>query len=115
MSPDDKLEQLLEVLIERYGHTRTLGETYASVCALRLCREGGSMSMAEFAKQTGISKKNLSRWAQNAVDRDRLRVREHANDGRVKDFMLANVEDSSRHLPAVAEILGVPMDPRKKR
>ena len=115
MSPDDELERLLKVLIERYGHTRTLGETYASVCALRLCREGGTMSMAEFAKQTGISKKNLSRWAQNAVDRDRLKVREHALDGRMKDFMLTNVEDSSRHLPAIAEILGVPMEPPRKR
>lgn len=113
MSPDDELERLLKILIERYGPSRTLAETLASTRALHLSREGRTMTMAEFAKETGISKKNLSRWAKNAVDRQRLNVREHGEDGRMKEFALISVENSGRHLRAVADVLGIALDPPK--
>jgi len=115
MSPDDELERLLEVLIGRYGPARSLGETYAATCALRLCREGKSMSMAEFSQRTGLAEQNLSRWAQNAVRRERLKVRDHPVDARIKEFAIANVERAGRHLPAVAAVFGVPMDVPENR
>ena len=115
LSPDDELARLLEVLIDRYGPARSLGETYAATCALRLCREGHSMSMSEFSQRTGLAEQNLSRWAQNAVKRERLKVRDHPDDGRIKEFAIANIERAGRHLPAVAEVFGVPMDTPKKR
>jgi len=115
VSPDDELEQLLKLLIDRYGPGRTLAEIYASTRALHLSREGRNMSMADFAIETGISKKNLSRWANNAIRRQRLKVRAHAEDGRRKDFALVDAERSSEHLQAIADLLGVRYDPPKKK
>jgi len=115
VSPDDELEQLLKLLIERYGPGRTLAEIYASTRALHLSREGRTMSMAEFAVETGISKKNLSRWAGNAIRKQRLKVRAHAEDGRRKDFALVDSERSSEHLQAVADLLGVRYDPPRRK
>ena len=115
MSPDEELEQLLKVLIERFGSTRSLGEVYAATCAVHLSRAGGHIrTISEFAEQTGISKKNLSRWASEAVRNHRLEVGHYEDDLRKKRFTVANLDHAARHLPAVAEVLRVPMAPQRR-
>jgi DNA-binding transcriptional regulator GbsR (MarR family) len=111
MSPDQELEQLLKILIDRFGAKRSLGEIYATTYAFRVAREGRIVSLSEVSEYTGISMKNLSRWARDAVQRDLLKVRERPDDRRVKDFAAVDFAESCRHLPAVAAVFGVEVDP----
>ncbi|MGD8829361.1 MAG: hypothetical protein PVF57_02050 [Pseudomonadales bacterium] len=113
MSPDQELEQLLKVLIDRFGANRSLGEVYATTYAFRVAREGRKVSMSEVAEYTGISTKNLSRWAREAVQQRLLKVRERPDDRRVKDFATVDFARACRHLPAVAAVFGVEMEPSR--
>lgn len=111
MSPDRELEDLLRVLIDRFGAARSLGEVYATTYAFRVAREGRSVSLSEVSQYTGISNKNLSRWARDAVQRHQLKVRDRPDDRRVKDFAAVDFDHACRHLPEVAAVFGVEMDP----
>ena len=110
MSPDLQLEQLLKVLVDRFGATRTLGEVYATTYALRVCREGRSLTVADIAHHTGISKQNLSRWVKVHIDTDHVVPRPDGDDGRKYNLEVTRLDYACRHLPAVAEIFDCPLD-----
>ena len=110
MSPDLQLEQLLGVLVERFGAARSLGEVYATTYALRTHREGREVTLADVAATTGIPKQNLSRWLQGHIESDQVVTRRHDEDGRVQRLTVPDMEFACRHLPAIAEAFGCAMD-----
>ena len=62
-----RLEELLKLLVDRYGARMTLGELLAVTAFMaRLCQTD-RVSIAEIAEATGLPKQNLSRWAQKRV------------------------------------------------
>lgn len=110
MSPDQQLEQLLKVLVDRFGSARTLGEVYATTYGLRAYREGRNLTLADIAEHTGVSKQNLSRWLKVHVDTDHVVMQPHQDDARRQNINVTDLDYACRHLPAVAEIFGCPMD-----
>jgi len=110
LSPDSDLEALLKILIDRFGPARSLAEVYAKTYALRVIREGGVINLTDVAEKTGISKQNLSRWRKSLEQRNRVLVGPHDEDGRIQNIDVVNLESAGRHLPRIAEALGVEMD-----
>lgn len=116
MSPDTQLEELLKVLVERFGTSRTLGEVYALTYALRTVREGKTLTLSDVAERTGIPKQNLSRWLKSQVERERAEIQLAEDDARRYIITVTNLDGGCRHLPAVAELLNSSMDrPRAER
>ena len=111
MAPDSLLEDLLAVLVERFGMARTLGEVYATTYALRAYREGKTLTLADISTHTGVSKQNLSRWLQVHVDTDHVDAKPLEKDGRMQALSVRDLEYACRHLLPVAEILGCEVDP----
>lgn len=116
MSPDLQLEQLLEVLVDRFGSARTLGEVYATTYALRAVREGKPVTLADVAAHTGIAKQNLSRWLKQHVESEQAVSLPHHIDGRMHEIGVVDPDYACRHLPAVAAVLDADLDqPRDAR
>jgi hypothetical protein len=114
MSPDLQLEQLLKVLVDRFGSARTLGEVYATTYALRAHREGRPLTLADVAAHTGIAKQNLSRWLKLHVESDQAVSLPHRVDGRMHEIGVLDPDYACRHLPDVAAVLDVPLDPPRE-
>ncbi|MGD8418777.1 MAG: hypothetical protein PVH91_17060 [Pseudomonadales bacterium] len=112
MSPDLQLERLLRILVDRFGAARSLGEVYATTHALRAYREGRSLTLADIAEQTGISKQNLSRWLKVHIDTEHAIALPHQVDGRKQNIDIINLAYACRHLGAVAEVIGCAMESR---
>jgi len=110
MSPDLQLEQLLKVLVDRFGSARTLGEVYATTYALRAVREGRPLTLADVAAHTGIAKQNLSRWLKQHVESDQAVAQPHHVDGRMHEIGVVDPDYACRHLPEVAAVLDAPLD-----
>ncbi|MGD8416773.1 MAG: MarR family transcriptional regulator [Pseudomonadales bacterium] len=115
ISPDTQLEQVLKVLVERFGPSRTLGQVYATTYGLRRIREGNPVSLNDIAEVTGVSKQNLSRWSRTLVSRERISVAPHEIDGRMQLIDVTNPGSAGRHLSEIAEILGCLLDPPNPR
>jgi len=111
MSPDLQLEQLLKILVDRFGSARTLGEVYATTYALRRYREGNSLTVADIAAHTGIAKQNLSRWLKVHIDTSQVITHPHDEDGRMHRLDVVDLDYAARHLGAVAEALDSALDP----
>jgi DNA-binding MarR family transcriptional regulator len=110
MSPDAQLEELLKILIERFGASRTIGEIYALTYAMHLAREGKTLSLSEVAEHTGIPKQNLSRWLKSQVEKERAEIELAEDDARRYNIKVTRLESGSRHLAAIAKLLNCPMD-----
>lgn len=111
MSPDRQLEDLLAVLVQRFGRSRTLGEVYATVHALSVLRSGGDLTLSEVAGATGASKQNLSRWLKHQIDTGHVTTREAEDDARMRKIDLTDPCWAYRHLEPVAEVLGCEVHP----
>ncbi|MGD8832853.1 MAG: hypothetical protein PVF57_19765, partial [Pseudomonadales bacterium] len=114
MSPDAQLEQLLKVFVDRFGASRTLGEAYAITYGLRVWREGGQVTLADVAEHTGIPKQNLSRWLKSRLEAQIVQTEPHDTDARMHQIKVVDIDDTSRHLAAAAEILGCAFDPPRR-
>ena len=106
MSPSQKLEDLLKVLVERFGAGRSLGEVYATTYFLRILQEGRKPSLSEVSAATGISKQNLSRWLKYQIEIGQAVTSPTEDDGRVHQIDITDPDWAYRHLEQVAEILG---------
>jgi transcriptional regulator with XRE-family HTH domain len=113
MSPDKQLVELLGVLVERFGTSRSLGEVYATCYALGMLREGKKLSLSEVAATTGCSKQNLSRWLQQQIDLGQAKTRSAEDDARILEIDITDPMWAYRHLEAVANILNCDLDPMK--
>lgn len=115
LSPDRQLEQLLKVLIERFGPARTLGEVFATTYGLHAYREGRSLTLADIAENTGISKQNLSRWLKVHIETDHVVMQPHQDDGRMHTIEISDLSYACRHLDAVADVFDCPVAPARTR
>lgn len=98
------MEELLTILVERYGRRTTLGETLAVYAALhRLCTHR-QVTIAEIADATGLPKQSLSRWAQKRVG-DSIVLNINEDDQRVHDVQLLNETVADEPLGKLAELL----------
>jgi DNA-binding MarR family transcriptional regulator len=114
MSPDKQLEDLLAVLVERFGAERSLGEVRAVTCALRLWREGRTFSVSDIAKATGTSKQTLSRWLQYRVEEGRVATQPFEDNSRRQEIIVTDPPQATRHLEPLAELFGCDVDsPRR--
>ena len=114
MCPDKQLEDLLAVLVERFGSERSLGEVRAISYALRMTREGKKFSLSDVAKATGTPKQTLSRWIQQRVDLGRVTTQLCDDDSRRREITVTDPVGTNRHLERLAEILGCEVDrPRR--
>jgi len=103
------MEDLLSVLVARYGRRTTLGEIYAIYAALhRMCSQE-CVTVAEIAEATGLPKQSLSRWAQKRVG-DSIILNINEDDQRVHDVRLVNKQVATEPLKLLAEILELEPD-----
>ena len=112
MLPDTKLEELIKLLVQRFGPDRSLGEVYATVYALRMAREGGDFSITDIAKATGLPKQNLSRWLQYQISIGQAKTEPSEDDARRHQITITDPVWAYRHLPRIAELLNCPLDTR---
>jgi hypothetical protein len=115
VSPDRQLEQLMKILIERFGPARTLGEVYATTYGLHAYRAGRSLTLADIAENTGISKQNLSRWLKAHIETDHVVMQPHQDDGRSHTIEISDLRYACRHLDAIAEVFDCPVAPARTR
>ena len=104
LSPDRQLEELLELLVLRFGADRSLGEVYATCFALRMAREGREFSLSDIAKATGLPKQNLSRWLAYQVSIGQANTRVSEDDARRQEIGVTDPVWAFRHLERTAEI-----------
>lgn len=98
------MEELLVVLVERYGRRTTLGEVLAIYAAMhRMCTQK-QVTVAEIAEATGLPKQSLSRWAQKRVG-DSIVLNINEDDQRVHDVRLVNEEVADETLRKLAAVL----------
>ncbi len=101
-----RLEELLAVLVERYGRRTTLGEIFAITASLRRLCHQERVTIAEIAEVTGLPKQSLSRWALKRVG-DSIVLRVNDEDQRVHDVVLLDKDRAREPIELLAEILGV--------
>ena len=100
----EAMEELLTILVERYGRRTTLGEMLAIYAALhRLCTHR-QVTIAEIAEVTGLPKQSLSRWAQKRVG-DSIILNTNEDDQRVHDLKLLDETVADEPLAKLAELL----------
>ena len=116
MCPDKELDDLLAVLVERFGSECSLGEVRAVSYGLRMSREGKTFSVTDIAKATGTSKQTLSRWLHYRIEDGRVTTHAAEDDSRVQEITLTDPKQAYRHLGPLAKILGCDVDrPRRVR
>jgi DNA-binding MarR family transcriptional regulator len=114
-SPDTQLEEILKLLVERFGSERSLGEAYATCHALRMVREGRDFSVSDIARATGLPKQNLSRWLKYQVSIGQANTRASEDDARRQQIGITDPAWAFRHLERAAEIFGCDLDTPRRR
>jgi hypothetical protein len=98
------MEELLTILVERYGRRTTLGEMLAICASLhRMCLQK-QVTIAEIAEATGLPKQSLSRWAQKRIGNS-IELNTNEDDQRVHDVRLVNEHVADEPLLKLAEVL----------
>ena len=115
MAPDQKIVEILAVLVDRFGARCTLGQAYAVSYALKMMLEGKNPSIADLAKATGCSKQNLSRWLQNYIDVGHVEIQPAEEDARRLEISITDPKRAYRHLNPLAQILGCDTNPPRDR
>ena len=102
---EQKLEQLLEVLRDRFGHGAPLGMVLTAVKGIHRVSRGAKLSVSDAARLSGESVSNVSRWLNRAPF---IRLVDDPEDDRRKLIKIENLRAAQSHLRKVAEILGDP-------
>jgi transcriptional regulator with XRE-family HTH domain len=93
-------------MVERYGARMTLGESLAIASTMsRLCRVD-RVTLAEIADATGLSKQNISRWAQKRMGQS-IEVKYNEDDRRIKEIVLIDPRRGQEYVEALAQTLGI--------
>ncbi len=101
-----RLEATLKLMVERYGSRMTLGEALAIASTMgRLCRVD-RVTLAEIADATGLSKQNISRWAQKRMGQS-IEVTFNEDDRRIKEIVLIDPRRGQEYVDALALTLGI--------
>lgn len=97
------MENVLRVLVERYGARVTIGEMLAIYAGMaRLCKQD-QVSIAEIAEITGLPKQNLSRWARKRVG-DSISLRVNEDDQRVLDVVMMDSQRGRETIERLARL-----------
>ncbi|TDJ25071.1 MAG: hypothetical protein E2O54_03525 [Gammaproteobacteria bacterium] len=115
LSPDTQLEEMLKLLVERFGADRSLGEVFATCHALRMAREGRDFSVSDIARATGLPKQNLARWLKYQVSIGQANTRPSEDDARRQNISITDPVWAFRHLERAAEIFGCDLDTPRRR
>lgn len=99
------MEDLMTILVERYGRRTTLGEVLAIYAALHRMCSSDRVTIAEIAEATGLPKQSLSRWAQKRIG-DSIVLNINEDDQRVHDVRLVNKTVAAEPLSQLAQVLG---------
>jgi len=101
-----RLEAVLQLMVQRYGSRTTLGEALAIASTMaRLCRVE-RVTLAEIADATGLSKQNISRWAQKRMG-ESIEVQYNEDDRRIKEIVLIDPRRGQEYVKALAQTLGI--------
>ena len=101
-----RLEAALQLMVERYGSRMTLGESLAIASTMaRVCRVD-RVTLAEIADATGLSKQNISRWAQKRMGQS-IEVKYNEDDRRIKEIVLIDPRRGQEYVEALAQTLGI--------
>jgi len=99
------LEDILRLLVDRHGARMTLGEMLAITVSMgRLCKQD-RVTVAEIADATGLSKQNISRWAQKRIG-DSIFLKINEEDQRMHDVVMLDRKRGQEHLELMAHVLG---------
>ena len=79
---------------------------YASMA--RLCKQD-RVTIGEIAEATGLSKQNVSRWAQKRIG-DSIYLKINEDDQRMHDVAMLDRERGQESIERMAEILGTNLD-----
>ena len=102
----NRLEAVLQLMVERYGSRMTLGEALGIASTMaRLCRVD-RVTLAEIADATGLSKQNISRWAQKRMGQS-IEVAYNEDDRRIKEIVLIDPRRGQEYVEALAQTLGI--------
>lgn len=103
------LESILRQLVDRHGARTTAGEMLAIYASMaRLCKQD-RVTIGEIAEATGLSKQNLSRWAQKRIG-DSIYLKINEDDQRMHDVAMLDRERGQESIERIAEILGTNLD-----
>ena len=106
-----RIENILRLLVERYGARMSLGEAYAIYAGMaRMCKQD-RVSLAEIAEATGLPKQNLSRWAQKRVG-DTIHYEINDEDQRVHDLVMVDRERAQEYIELLAELFDKAIEDR---
>ena len=101
-----RLEAALQLMVKRYGSRTTLGESLAIATTMsRLCRTD-RVTLAEIADATGLSKQNISRWAQKRMGQS-IEMKSNEDDRRVKEIVLIDPSRGQEYVEELARTLGI--------
>lgn len=104
-----RLEAVLRQLVNRHGSRVTLGEMLAIYAAMaRLCKQD-QVTIAEIADATGLSKQNVSRWAQKRIG-DSIYFKINEEDGRMHDVIMLDRDRGQENIERLAVLLGTDKD-----
>jgi DNA-binding transcriptional ArsR family regulator len=103
------VESILRQLVDRHGARTTAGEMLAIYASMaRLCKQD-RVTIGEIAEATGLSKQNVSRWAQKRIG-DSIYLKINEDDQRMHDVAMLDRERGQESIERIAEILGTNLD-----
>ncbi len=102
---EKRLEELLEVLRDRFGHRATLGMVLTAVKSIHLVSRGLKLSVSDIARLSGEPKSNVSRWL---IQAPLVRLVDDPEDERRKFIEIVDSGAARSHLQKIEAILGDP-------
>ncbi len=102
---EQRLEELLEVLRDRFGQGAPLGKVLTAVKGIHRVSRGAKLSVSDMAKLSGESMSNVSRWLNQAPF---IRLVDDPEDERRKLIEISDSRAAQSHLREIEEILGDP-------
>ena len=102
---EQKLEQLLEVLRDRFGQGAPLGMVLTAVKGIHRVSRGAKLSVSDAARLSGESVSNVSRWLNRAP---LVRLVKDPEDDRRKLVEITDMRVARSHMQQIAAILDDP-------
>ncbi len=102
----ERLEELVKVLCDRFGRRTTLGEVFAAVIGIRRLSRGDTLCVSDLAELSGEPVSNVSRWLRQVPH---LQMVPDPEDERRKLIQVVDWERAGSHFDALVELLDGPI------
>lgn len=99
----ERLIQINEILIQRFGEGATLGEMKSGTIAHMAFLHGESLTIAELAKLSGQARESISRWIERS---SYVQLTDHPHDARSKLMAPVDLDVMMAYLDLISEIDG---------